>query len=111
MSSIVVSEIHIYPVKSCRGISPNEATLEAIGFQWDRRFMIVDENGVFLTQRTFPTLALVQVSIEGGNLTLAVPGQHKIQLRLGSEKGEEAFVEVWGDRCRALDQGDESAEA
>jgi uncharacterized protein YcbX len=58
-----VSEIWIYPVKSLSGISLSTAQVQAKGLQYDRRWMLVDENGVFITQRTCPQLALFDVAL------------------------------------------------
>jgi uncharacterized protein YcbX len=54
----VLSRIFVYPIKSCRGIEVSEAQLAARGLQGDRRYMLVDAKGHFITQRQFPKMSL-----------------------------------------------------
>ncbi|WP_310589035.1 MOSC domain-containing protein [Dyadobacter crusticola] len=58
-----LSEIWIYPVKSLGGIRLSEATTEERGLEYDRRWMIIDENGKFLTQRVLSKMALIDVEL------------------------------------------------
>ena len=51
--------LHVYPVKSCRGIALERAQLAATGFADDRHWMLVRPNGRFVTQRELPRMALV----------------------------------------------------
>ena len=65
---MILSELNIYPIKSCRGISLAEAVVEERGLQFDRRWMLVDENNRFLTQREYPVMATIATRIENGEL-------------------------------------------
>jgi uncharacterized protein YcbX len=65
-----VVSLHVYPVKGTRGISLDRADVLFTGIRHDRRFMVLDEDGTFLTQRTHPKLALVETAITGDTLTL-----------------------------------------
>jgi uncharacterized protein YcbX len=58
-----LSEIWIYPVKSLGGIRLTEAKTEERGLQYDRRWMIIDDNDVFITQRVFTKMALIDVEL------------------------------------------------
>jgi uncharacterized protein len=62
---MILEQIWIYPIKSLAGISLKEAMLEERGLQYDRRWMLVDENGVFITQRKNHELAFLQVEWQG----------------------------------------------
>ena len=62
--SFIVSEITIYPIKSLGGISLQEAKVEERGLQYDRRWVLVDENNVFITQRQNEQMALIDVAID-----------------------------------------------
>ena len=64
MSQLILSEIYIYPVKSLGGVSVDSAFAEARGLKYDRRFLLVDENAMFMTQRDFPQLALLKISFQ-----------------------------------------------
>ncbi|MCH9028446.1 MAG: MOSC N-terminal beta barrel domain-containing protein, partial [Bacteroidetes bacterium] len=59
-----LSEINIYPIKSLGGISLQSATVEERGLQYDRRWMLVDEQNMFITQRLYPKMALLKVKIK-----------------------------------------------
>jgi uncharacterized protein YcbX len=100
-----VSALYVYPVKSCRGIAVQAAEVTQRGFAHDRRWMIVDENGVFITQRQVTELCLVETALEQaehgadraerGVLRLSAPGQGSVLLPLEYEHGEERSVRVW----------------
>ena len=62
--SLIIQDLYVYPIKSLAGIRLKEATVEERGFELDRRWMLINENGQFLSQRTFPQMALVKVEIE-----------------------------------------------
>lgn len=68
MQGLFLSEIFIYPIKSLGGISVQAAKVEQRGLQYDRRWMLVDKNGMFLTQREYPQMALLQVYINDDRL-------------------------------------------
>jgi uncharacterized protein len=101
-----VSALYVYPVKSCAGIAVPSATLDTKGFVGDRRFMIVDDTGSFLTQREFPRLALVGPRPEGDVLAFDAPGMASIEMPIRRGRGDET-VKIWDDTCSATDQGDE----
>lgn len=104
-----LSEISVYPVKSCRGIPLESAVLTASGLEWDRCWMIVDPAGSFLTQRTHPQLARIETRLTSEALELRAPEVGALTLAL-SEQGERVPVRIWQDHCEALDQGDEAAD-
>mgnify|MGYP006201454429 FL=1 len=58
-----LQDIYIYPIKSLGGIRLEESELEERGLKFDRRWMLVDKEGMFLSQRTFPEMALLQVEV------------------------------------------------
>lgn len=62
-----ISEIWIYPVKSCRGIQLKSASTTKTGFQYDRQFMLVDNSGKFITQRQQPMLSQIITDIDFKN--------------------------------------------
>jgi uncharacterized protein len=105
-----LSEIHIHPVKSCRGTSLDSVSFDRWGLLGDRRWMIVDQTGRFVSQRTEPRLALVVPRLSSEVLLLEAPGQPPLQLPAGEAGGEERTVSIWDDTCRARDQGDPAAE-
>jgi uncharacterized protein YcbX len=70
--SMFLSEIWIYPVKSLGGIRLTESQVREKGLQYDRRWMIVDEKGKFLTQRVNSKMALLDVSFHTDGLILSL---------------------------------------
>ncbi len=109
MAEIILSGLHIYPVKSTAGISLDTAALTPQGLQGDRRYMVVSANGQFMTQRRFPRMALVQVAIENvgsrEQLMLTAPGMSTLQVQQPGADDVSMTVEVWGDRTTALSCG------
>jgi uncharacterized protein len=70
MRDLTLTEIWIYPIKSLGGIRLSSARVMEKGLEFDRRWMLVDENGIFMTQREHNTMALLKQSIEGKMLTI-----------------------------------------
>ena len=99
MSQIRVSELYVYPIKSAAGWSLAAAEVQERGFAFDRRWMVVDDTGKFMTQRKHPKLALLQVAIASKQLRLTAPGLS--ELVLSKDSTHTLTVEVWGDRCQA----------
>ncbi|MCP5063657.1 MAG: MOSC domain-containing protein [Ignavibacteriae bacterium] len=95
-----LSEIFIYPIKSLGGISLQSANIEKRGLQYDRRWMLIDKNNKFITQRTFPQMSLLNVELSKEGLEVS----HKIKsiknLLVPFEScGSEINVTVWNDNC------------
>jgi uncharacterized protein YcbX len=97
-----------YPVKSCRGTALERAELSASGVRHDRRWMAVDEDGGFLTQRAHPRLCLVRPALTDGELALEAPGMERLQVPENGS-GRRVTVDIWSDRTQAMDAGDEAA--
>ena len=97
-----VEAIRLYPVKSMRGIDLDEARVERIGLEGDRRWMVVDDAGVFLTLREAPRLAEI-VPEQGGEaaaLTLTHAEVGRVPLT-PDPRAAPATVRVWNDRVEA----------
>jgi uncharacterized protein len=107
----VVGALFVYPVKSCRGIALDRAQVEPRGLRHDRRWMIVDGEGMMVTQRTQPTLAQVEVVVdeEQAALVLHAPGPGTLRLALAPRDGTAARVRIWSSEVEALDTGEEAS--
>ena len=104
MSKYNVSGIYIYPVKSLGGISLHSSVVEERGLKYDRRWMLIDENNKFITQRTHPQMALLQVEISDDRLIIRQK-QNKISplnIPLNPNLNREITVQVWKDTVRTL---------
>lgn len=101
-----LSSLHIYPVKSLAGISLDVAEVQSRGLQYDRRWMLVDEQGVFVTQRELAELALLGTAIEPPFLIVFSrkdPALRvEVPLEIQENELETTAVQVWDDRCEAL---------
>jgi len=95
-----LSGVYVYPIKSCGGISLQGADLEATGLRHDRRWMLVDEAGRFMSQRRHPRMALISPSLAPDRLVVRAPGMPDLEIPLGGEHAERIDVEVWGDAQR-----------
>lgn len=109
MDTPVLSGIIVYPVKGCRGIPRDRASLWETGLMWDREWMIVDRDGTFVSQRTVPALALVETAIELNALVLHASGHGDLFLPLAQMGGAPCDVTVHRDNVRAIDCGDHAA--
>ncbi len=103
-----IASLHVYPVKSCRGIDVDEALVTPTGLEWDRRWMIVHPDGRFITQREHPRLATITVAIDGKRLSLSSDGVPALSVDAG-HAGPARPVTIWGDACRGIDAGDAAA--
>ena len=101
---LFVQNLYLYPIKSLGGISVQEAQVEERGFKYDRRWMLVDQSGEFLTQRQHPQLALLQVALgEAGMVVFSkLDPSRKISFDFEMNSGKELQVSVWGDVLTAL---------
>lgn len=91
-----VAGLFIYPVKSLRGIAVPAAEIDALGFAGDRRFLVIDEAGKFLTQRQLTRMALVNTALAGGTLTLSADGAGKVEVATASDPAAPLHsVAVW----------------
>ncbi|WP_437689742.1 MOSC domain-containing protein [Sorangium sp. So ce176] len=105
-----ISAIHIYPVKGCRGVALDAASLDELGLAGDRRFMIIDPDGKPLTQRPLPRMALIETQLSPGSLTLRTDGRAPLSVPRAAQGARLLTVEVWSSTgLQAEDCGDEAA--
>ncbi|MCC7464087.1 MAG: MOSC N-terminal beta barrel domain-containing protein [Gammaproteobacteria bacterium] len=106
---VTLHSLHLYPLKSARGIDLGHARLAATGLDGDRRWMVISAAGRFLTQREQPRLALLRTALQGAALRLSAPGLPDITLA-GDAAGSARTVRVWNDECDGIDAGDDAAD-
>ena len=92
----VLASLHVYPLKGAGGFSPAAWEVDDRGLRHDRRWMLVDPAGDFISQREEPRLALVQTRIEPPHLVLEAPAMPEIRLALAPMGGRAMAVQVWG---------------
>jgi hypothetical protein len=99
--SIKLTGVIIYPIKGTRGISLEQWDVDQFGLRYDRRWMVVNLSGEFLSQRTHPRLALIVPFIDGEILRVTAPGMPPIDLSLHPKETVRSRVAVWRDSCGA----------
>jgi uncharacterized protein YcbX len=101
--------LNIYPIKSARGISVEHSEVDEFGLHYDRRWMVVNPSGEFLSQRTHPRLALVVPHIESDTIRITAPEMPSLDLPLNPKDTVRSRVAVWGDICPASWLGENAA--
>lgn len=110
MSAVTVASLHVYPLKSGRGHAVPQAAVDELGIVGDRRFLVVDASGRFLTQRDTPRLALITSACQpDSRITLAAPDQRPISVAMAAPASPVREVSIWQDVVRAVDLGEEAA--
>ena len=100
-----IQDIYIYPIKSLGGIRLENARLMEKGFENDRRFMLADKNGRFLSQREHPRMALLQTDLVDKGIAVYSKQEPEnktlIPLPFKPKKNREILVTIWEDKVKA----------
>jgi uncharacterized protein YcbX len=103
--AVTVHSVHVYPVKSCAGLTPRDALLAETGFDLDRAWMVIDSAFEFVTQRELPRMALIQPTLKSEEMILRAPGM--LALHVAIDRVEtRCRARVWRDTVDAWDMGD-----
>jgi uncharacterized protein YcbX len=106
---VIVAALHTYPIKGCHGLDHDDVGVEPWGFAGDRRWLITDPHGHFVSQREEPRLALIRPTPVADGLTLVAPG--RAPLRVPFPQGEaHTEVRVWRSTLNATPAGPEADE-
>lgn len=100
--AITVSQLNVFPVKGLKGIALESSAATGRGLAHDRRFVVVDGGGRFLSQRELPLMATVWTDIAGGELRLAAPDHDEVAVPLEPAGGEPLVATVWDSECGAI---------
>ncbi|MFN2372824.1 MAG: MOSC domain-containing protein [Cyclonatronaceae bacterium] len=94
-----LQDIYIYPVKSLGGIRLDESYSEPRGLQYDRRWMLADKQGTFLTQRTLPQMALLKVDVTASGLSVhhTQDPENRILIPFEPKTNTMLPVKIWQD--------------
>lgn len=101
-----LAAIHVYPIKSCAPLSPAAAEVETRGLADDRRWMLVDDSGRFITGRQVPRTVLLQATPTAAGLRLEAPGVAPFEVARPAADATRRAVTVWKDTLDAPDAGD-----
>ena len=100
-----VTELNIYPIKSTRRIALRDSEVLPRGLPWDRRWMLIDADGRFITARQHPRLATVQTTLTDNALRVDVAGRTGFSLPLIPAQRSLLRVSVWKDEVDAVPAG------
>jgi uncharacterized protein YcbX len=96
-----VSQLYIYPVKSLGGITLDKAIVTERGFQYDRRWMLVDHNNLFISQREIHEMALMKLQIMDDGIKVNYPPKNSFfTIPFQPLTIEFADVTIWDDTCQ-----------
>ncbi|MGR8997587.1 MAG: MOSC domain-containing protein [Gammaproteobacteria bacterium] len=99
MTHSTLSAITFYPVKSLAGISVASWPLTKTGLQYDRKWMLIDNDGQFLSQRKLPRMALIKTALTDHHLILSASGIEDLSLPLIQTDGDIINSTIWHDQC------------
>ncbi len=105
----IITQLFIYPIKSCAGIEVTQAQLTATGLSMDREWLIVDQDGMFLTQRQISHMVWITPALTSSALTLSAPGVAPISIPLELPTTPKQIT-VWRDTLLGDDQGEAAAQ-
>ncbi|WP_426588405.1 MOSC domain-containing protein [Mucilaginibacter sp. R-33] len=94
-----VSELYIYPIKSLSGVAVQNAEVTRRGLQHDRRWMLVNEHGHFITQREFPQMALIKTTVETDGIAVHHHSGGSLLIPFNGERKSLQQFAVWDDTC------------
>lgn len=99
---MLLSELNVYPIKSLKGAALSESVVCKRGLDHDRRWVLVDSNNKFITQREHPELATVSVNIESTGLRVSSEGHGSLMVPAQPVDGSPVTVQIWKDTCGGL---------
>ncbi|MBY0463141.1 MAG: MOSC domain-containing protein [Alphaproteobacteria bacterium] len=108
MSSIIISELLTYPLKGTQGISSQIMTFADTGPEYDRSWVLVGNDGRFISQRTHPKLCLIKTEINENYLKIFIPDVGAIVIEQTCE-GEPFEAVIWKDTCLVVEASKEAS--
>jgi uncharacterized protein len=106
---VTIAALNVHPIKSCTGIAVPEALVVETGLEFDRSWMVVDERGVFVSQRELPRMALIRPTLKQLDMVLRATGMLALHVALDTVE-KPVRVTVWDDSVAAYDMGDLAAQ-
>jgi len=110
--TIEVLELHVYPLKSCRGIALREMTLTPQGPAHDRQWMVIGDTGRPVTQREIPHLSQIETALQDEVLVLSHPDHGQVELPMEAaalSAGELIHTRLWKDECAIVEASEDAS--
>lgn len=108
MNEPVLSQMYVYPVKSCGGVAVESSRVEERGLEHDRRWMLVDETGTFMSQREYPRMCLVRIEIGRDHLAINAPEMPTLFVPFSDGGRGRLRARVWDDVVEVAPVGAEA---
>lgn len=96
-----LQSLNIYPIKSAAGIALSNSWVDDFGLSFDRRFVLTDPSGLFITARTEPTLCLIKVNLSEQGLILTAPDMPALHISYHMLSKVYKDISVWDDGIKA----------
>src|SRR5688572_7948933 len=108
MAEFTLTDIWIYPIKSLGGIRLDKAVVKKKGLQYDRRWMLINGDGVAMTQRVYPAMALFKLGIQPDQLNISFkkPGGTVTTATFNmrsTTSGIPITAQIWDDRVKVIE--------
>jgi uncharacterized protein YcbX len=94
--TLSVQQLWCYPLKSAQGLALSHARLDRFGLAGDRRWVLVDDAGRFVSQRQCARMGALQVQAEADHITLG--GYDQPPLQAIAQPDRPVMVDIWGDQ-------------
>jgi uncharacterized protein YcbX len=107
--AVALAGLYLHPIKSCGGLSVRDALLIETGLEFDRAWMVVDRDGLFVSQRELPRMVLVRPTLRQHDMVLRAPGMLALHIALDAVE-QPTRVRVWDDEVASYDMGDLAAQ-
>lgn len=101
-SEFRVSQLFVYPIKGLAGVSVSKTRLTERGFEWDRRWMLIDENNVFISQRTVPQMTLFKIALDKDQFKV-IWNKQIIHIPFELKMGKLIKATIWDDAVDVLE--------
>ncbi len=100
-NQVELAELYVYPLKSAAGIKLEHAKVGLRGLEFDRRWMLVDEDGQFISQRKHPRMALLKMSAEADAFRVDAEGMPPLLIKHALEEEQQRSVQIWSSNLKA----------
>ena len=107
-AGMYLSQLHVYPIKSAGGIALEASEADGRGLRHDRRWMLVDEAGAFMSQRRHPRMALIGVRVEPDHLVVSAPDMPSLEVPLRPPDRKLRLARVWRDLVEVSTIGEDA---
>ena len=104
-----ITDLYIYPVKSLKGIALTEAQTAKRGLEFDREWMVTDDQYNFISQREIELMTTIETGIDSLSLILTSNNQKVLKIPLNSSRSNKVRAMVWDDVCDGFDEGDDAS--